>query len=109
VHRARHVPLGGALFFRDVKYLVDAVITFAVFFTPVLYPVEIFGRHAGTVMLNPVAPLLVGLSDVCGAPCAAAGMDCLRAGRRGRLLRRRRTGVPPARAPVRGTHLRPHE
>jgi lipopolysaccharide transport system permease protein len=54
----------GALFFRDVKYLVDVVITFAVFFTPVLYPVEVFGRHAGTAMLNPVAPLLVGLADV---------------------------------------------
>jgi len=52
-----------ALFFRDVKYLVDVVITFAVFFTPVFYPVEIFGRHAATAMLNPVAPLLVGLAD----------------------------------------------
>ena len=54
----------GALFFRDVKYLVDVVITFAVFFTPVFYPVEIFGRHAATALLNPVAPLLVGLADV---------------------------------------------
>jgi lipopolysaccharide transport system permease protein len=54
----------GALFFRDVKYLVDVVITFAVFFTPVFYPVEIFGRHAWAALLNPVAPLLVGLADV---------------------------------------------
>ena len=54
----------GALFFRDVKYLVDVVITFAVFFTPVFYPVEVFGRHAATALLNPVAPLLVGLADV---------------------------------------------
>ena len=53
----------GALFFRDVKYLVDVVITFAVFLTPVFYPVEAFGRHARTILLNPVAPLLVGLSD----------------------------------------------
>jgi ABC-type polysaccharide/polyol phosphate export permease len=51
-----------ALFFRDVKYLVDVVITFAIFFTPVFYPVEIFGRHASTALLNPVAPLLVGLA-----------------------------------------------
>ncbi|HXY69202.1 MAG TPA: ABC transporter permease [Gemmatimonadales bacterium] len=51
-----------ALFFRDVKYLVDVVITFAVFFTPVFYPVEIFGRHASAALLNPVAPLLVGLA-----------------------------------------------
>jgi ABC-type polysaccharide/polyol phosphate export permease len=54
----------GALFFRDVKYLVDVVITFAVFFTPVFYPVEVFGRHAATALLNPVAPLLLGLADV---------------------------------------------
>jgi ABC-type polysaccharide/polyol phosphate export permease len=47
-----------------VKYLVDVVITFAVFFTPVFYPIDVFGRHAGTAMLNPVAPLLVGLADV---------------------------------------------
>ncbi|HXJ82816.1 MAG TPA: ABC transporter permease [Candidatus Methylomirabilis sp.] len=53
----------GALFFRDVKYLVDVVITFAVFFTPVFYPVEIFGRYREAALLNPVAPLLVGLAD----------------------------------------------
>ena len=53
----------GALFFRDVMFIVDVVITFAVFFTPVFYPVDIFGRYAATALLNPVAPLLVGLSD----------------------------------------------
>jgi hypothetical protein len=30
-----------SLFFRDVKYLVEAVITFAIFFTPVFYDVQI--------------------------------------------------------------------
>jgi len=59
-----------ALFFRDVKYLVDVVITFAVFFTPVFYPVEIFGRHQAAALLNPVAPLVVGLAGavVSGRP-----------------------------------------
>ena len=51
-----------SLFFRDVKYLVEAVITFAIFFTPVFYDVTIFGRWADVLMLNPVAPILEGLS-----------------------------------------------
>jgi homopolymeric O-antigen transport system permease protein len=53
-----------SLFFRDVKYLVEAVITFAIFFTPVFYDVSIFGRWANVLMLNPVTPLLEGLSAV---------------------------------------------
>jgi ABC-type polysaccharide/polyol phosphate export permease len=53
-----------SLFFRDVKYIVEAVITFAVFFTPVFYDVAIFGRWADLLMLNPVAPILEGLSAV---------------------------------------------
>jgi ABC-type polysaccharide/polyol phosphate export permease len=51
-----------SLFFRDVKYLVDAVITFAIFFTPVFYDLDVFGRWADVLMLNPVAPILEGLS-----------------------------------------------
>jgi homopolymeric O-antigen transport system permease protein len=53
-----------SLFFRDVKYLVEAVITFAIFFTPIFYDVAIFGRWADALMLNPVAPILEGLSAV---------------------------------------------
>jgi lipopolysaccharide transport system permease protein len=51
------------LFFRDVKYLVEVVLTFAIFFTPVFYDVEMFGRWGELLLLNPIAPLLVGLSD----------------------------------------------
>src|SRR6266849_1332788 len=51
-----------SLFFRDVKYIVEAVITFAIFFTPVFYDVTLFGRWADLLMLNPVAPILEGLS-----------------------------------------------
>ena len=50
------------LFFRDVKYLVEVVITFAIFFTPVFYEVEMFGRWGKLLMLNPVAPVLEGLN-----------------------------------------------
>ena len=49
------------LFFRDVKYLVEVIITFAIFVTPVFYDVEIFGKWAHVLLLNPLAPLIEGL------------------------------------------------
>lgn len=58
----------GNLFFRDVKYLVEVVLTFAIFFTPVFYSVEDivakFGRSGELLLLNPVAPVLEGLDAV---------------------------------------------
>lgn len=49
------------LFFRDVKYLVQVVLTFGIFFTPVFYEPAHFGsRGVGLMMLNPLAPLLEG-------------------------------------------------
>jgi len=50
-----------ALFFRDVKYLVEVVLTFGIFFTPVFYNVELFGEWAPLLLLNPLAPILEGL------------------------------------------------
>jgi ABC-type polysaccharide/polyol phosphate export permease len=49
------------LYFRDVKYIVELLLTFAIFFTPVFYPAELFGAWKELLMLNPVAPLLEGL------------------------------------------------
>jgi ABC-type polysaccharide/polyol phosphate export permease len=50
------------LFFRDVKYLVQLMISFGIFFTPVFYePVILGARFAPLQMLNPLAPLLEGL------------------------------------------------
>jgi lipopolysaccharide transport system permease protein len=54
----------GSLFFRDVKYLVEVILTFAIFFAPVFYDAEMFGRWATVLMLNPVAPLLEGFHNV---------------------------------------------
>jgi lipopolysaccharide transport system permease protein len=51
-----------ALFFRDVKYIVEVIMTFAIFFTPVFYDVSMFGKWAHILLLNPVAPLLEGIS-----------------------------------------------
>ena len=53
----------GSLFLRDVKYLVEVFLTFAIFFTPVLYEARMFDRWASLLMLNPVAPLLEGIAD----------------------------------------------
>ena len=53
-----------SLFFRDVKYLVEVILTFAIFFTPVLYEARMFGQWSHLLMLNPVAPLLEGIADV---------------------------------------------
>jgi ABC-type polysaccharide/polyol phosphate export permease len=50
-----------SLFFRDVKYLVEAFLTFAIFFTPVFFEVEMFGRHANLLLLNPIAPIMEGV------------------------------------------------
>jgi lipopolysaccharide transport system permease protein len=63
-----------ALFFRDVKYIVEVVITFAIFFTPVFYEVSMLGKWANVLLLNPVAPLLEGISAaVLGRPMALGG------------------------------------
>jgi ABC-type polysaccharide/polyol phosphate export permease len=53
-----------SLFLRDVKYLVEVGLTFAIFFTPVFYEARMFGRWVPVLMLNPVTPLLEGIGDV---------------------------------------------
>jgi ABC-type polysaccharide/polyol phosphate export permease len=51
------------LFFRDVKYLVEVILTFAIFFTPVFYDSDLAGKWQSLVLLNPVAPVLEGLNS----------------------------------------------
>jgi ABC-type polysaccharide/polyol phosphate export permease len=51
-----------SLFFRDVKYIVEALLTFGIFFTPVLYDVQMLGNKGKWLLLNPVAPILEGFS-----------------------------------------------
>ncbi len=50
------------LFLRDVKYLVEMILSFAIFFTPVFYDSELAGKWQPLLLLNPVAPLLEGLN-----------------------------------------------
>jgi len=54
----------GSLFFRDVKYIVEVFLTFAIFFTPVFYDVSMFGPKGRWLLLNPVAPILEGFSSI---------------------------------------------
>ncbi|HEV7609477.1 MAG TPA: ABC transporter permease [Steroidobacteraceae bacterium] len=51
------------LFFRDVKYIVEVFLTYAIFFTPVLYPASALGSWEKIVLLNPIAPLLEAMSN----------------------------------------------
>jgi len=52
------------LFFRDVKYIVEVLLTFGIFFTPVFYEVEMFGEKGKFLLLNPIAVVLESLKDV---------------------------------------------
>jgi len=50
------------LFFRDIKYIVEVVLTFAIFFTPVLFDSSFFGKWRSLFMLNPLTPVLEALN-----------------------------------------------
>jgi ABC-type polysaccharide/polyol phosphate export permease len=52
-----------SLFFRDVKYIVEVVLTFGVFFTPVFYDIRMLGRNGKWLLLNPIAPIVDGLGS----------------------------------------------
>ena len=50
------------LFFRDVKYIVQVVLTFGIFFTPVFFEPAMFGAMGAKIlMLNPLSPILEGI------------------------------------------------
>jgi ABC-type polysaccharide/polyol phosphate export permease len=52
----------GNLFYRDVKHIVQLLISFGIFFTPVFYePAILGGRWIPLQMLNPLSPILEGL------------------------------------------------
>jgi lipopolysaccharide transport system permease protein len=51
------------LFFRDVKYLVDVVLTFGIFFTPVFYEARTMGKWAPLLLLNPLGSLFESLNN----------------------------------------------
>jgi ABC-type polysaccharide/polyol phosphate export permease len=55
----------GNLFYRDVKYLFELVLTIWMFLSAVLYPVSQIGGTTGRIMaLNPMTPILESYRDV---------------------------------------------
>ncbi len=49
----------GNLFYRDIKYLFDIILSVAMFATSVVYPVDRIGGVLGTVLaLNPVTTII---------------------------------------------------
>jgi ABC-type polysaccharide/polyol phosphate export permease len=50
------------VFFRDARHLVQLVLSFGIFFTPVFFDLDSFGPVGSRIaMLNPLAPVLEGL------------------------------------------------
>jgi len=55
----------GNLFYRDVKYLIEIVLTLWMFATSVMYPVERFGgKFAAVLQLNPMTPIIEAYRSV---------------------------------------------
>jgi lipopolysaccharide transport system permease protein len=54
----------GNLFYRDVKYIIDVLITFAIFFTPVFYDASMFPEKETLLLLNPMGALLESINRV---------------------------------------------
>lgn len=52
------------LFFRDVKYVVEVILMFGIFFTPVFYESSAFGEWQNILLLNPVGSLLEAINNV---------------------------------------------
>ncbi len=54
----------GNLFYRDVKYVIDVLLTFGIFFTPVFYDADMFGKWKTVLMINPVGAILENINRV---------------------------------------------
>ena len=52
------------LFFRDVKYIVEVVLTYGILFTPVFYSAQMFGKWAPLLLLNPIGAVLESMNAV---------------------------------------------
>ena len=53
------------LFYRDVKYLFEVVLTVWMFATSVVYPIKLIGGRLGAVLaLNPMTPIIEGYRAV---------------------------------------------
>ncbi len=53
----------GNLFYRDIRYIVQIILMFGIFFTPVYYNAGIFGKWKVVFLLNPLAGILEALNS----------------------------------------------
>ena len=51
------------LFFRDVKDIVEVILMFGIFFTPVFYDASAFGNWKPLLLLNPMGSILESLNE----------------------------------------------
>lgn len=52
------------LFFRDVKYVVEIILMFGIFFTPVFYEASTFGKWKTILLLNPMGSILEAINTI---------------------------------------------
>ncbi len=52
------------LFFRDVKYIVEAILTFGIFFTPILYSAKDLGQFEILILLNPISSIFESINQI---------------------------------------------
>jgi len=50
------------LFYRDIKYIVEIILMFGIFFTPVFYDASMFGEWRNILLLNPVGSILESIN-----------------------------------------------
>lgn len=52
------------LFYRDIRYVVEVVLMFGIFFTPIYYTASVFGKWAPALLINPIGSILEALNSV---------------------------------------------
>ncbi|MEW6009277.1 MAG: ABC transporter permease [Candidatus Omnitrophota bacterium] len=52
------------LFYRDVKYIVEIILMFGIFFTPVFYEASMFGKYETLLLLNPIGSILEAINSI---------------------------------------------
>lgn len=52
------------LFYRDIKYVVEIILMFGIFFTPVFYEASMFGKYETLLLLNPIGSILEAINSI---------------------------------------------
>jgi lipopolysaccharide transport system permease protein len=52
------------LFYRDIKYVVEVILMFGIFFTPVLYEASTFGDMGTLLLINPIGSILESINAI---------------------------------------------